>query len=506
MYPGTDLESEDLIDIMGDFALHNTLPPGTITYEEGRSQSTIDLCLVTTGLIERVIKSEVDRSLDHDSDHLPISTTLDHAVQRLEKKPRKDWKRLNEKLYTRTLRRSLPPLQRSLTKAALDTYTSEVTAAIQDATHKAVPETLPSSHARAGWTEECKAVLAETKRRKRAHSHHHTEDTWEAYRAARNHKARTIRKALRKAHRDRVEQASESSDALWKLAKWARTRHDQSTRSTPTIHHPDTRQELIDPADKAELFRDVFFPTPPEADVGDIANANYSGQIEMPSIEEKEVRAAVKATSPLKAPGPDGITNKALQVGVDLIAPHLTRIFNQSLKLGYCPSSFRASITAVLRKSDKANYAVPKAYRPIALLNTIGKIMDAVIARRLSYLVETHHVLPPTHMGGRKQRSTEHALHAVTAKIYERWNYGKDGQVASLLLLDVSGAFDNVSHKRLLHNLRKRKVDEKTVLWIASFLSDRHTHILVDGFKSKDYAINTGITQGVENVNLQVCF
>ena len=54
----TDLESEDLIDILGDFALHNTLPPGTVTYEEGRAQSTIDLCLVTTGLINRVVKVE----------------------------------------------------------------------------------------------------------------------------------------------------------------------------------------------------------------------------------------------------------------------------------------------------------------------------------------------------------------------------------------------------------------------------------------------------------------
>ena len=52
-------------------------------------------------------------------------------------------------------------------------------------------------------------------------------------------------------------------------------------------------------------------------------------------------------------------------------------------------------------------------------MNTIGKIMDAVIARRLSYLAEKYHILPPTHMGGRKKRSTEHALHAVTKKIYE---------------------------------------------------------------------------------------
>jgi hypothetical protein len=177
---------------------------------------------------------------NHDSDHLPISTTLDLAVQRLEKRPRKDWKRLDEKLYTKTLRHSLPPLRRPLTKTALDAYTSEVTFAIQNAISKAVPDSLPSSHARAGWTEECRAVLAETKQLKRAHNQHHTEETWEAYRVARNNKARTISKALRKAHRDCIKQATESPDALWKLAKWARTRHDQSSGSIPQLQHPET--------------------------------------------------------------------------------------------------------------------------------------------------------------------------------------------------------------------------------------------------------------------------
>jgi hypothetical protein len=76
----------------------------------------------------------------------------------------------------------------------------------------------------------------------------------------------------------------------------------------------------------------------------------------------------------------------------------------------------------------------------------------------------------------------------------------------SLLLLDVSGAFDNVLHARLLYDLRKRRVDEKTVKWIASFLSNRHTSIAIDGFRSPAYQINTGIPQGVENVILQVCF
>lgn len=72
----------------------------------------------------------------------------------------------------------------------------------------------------------------------------------------------------------------------------------------------------------------------------------------------------------------------------------------------------------------------------------------------------------------------------------------KKGQVASLLLLDVFDVFDNVSHERLLYNLRKRRVHEQTVKWIASFLSSRHTRISIAGFQSGHYAINTGIPQG----------
>lgn len=80
--------------------------------------------------------------------------------------------------------------------------------------------------------------------------------------------------------------------------------------------------------------------------------------------------------------------------------------------------------------------------------------MDAVIARRISFAVEMHGLLPGEHMGGRKGRSTEHVTHVLLERIYTAW-YVSGTDVASLLLLDVSGAFDNVSHPRLIHNLRK---------------------------------------------------
>ncbi|KAL5371116.1 hypothetical protein PMIN02_013118 [Paraphaeosphaeria minitans] len=500
LWGGPDLqtvepEAEDLITIIEEAALYATLAPGTITYRERHLQSSIDLCLVTAGLVERVIKSEVDEELDHDSDHLPISTILDIATPNANIAPKRNWKKLDGEAYTKALKEALPPLRRPATKTALDRYVQEVVSAVQRAIEKVVPQTRVSSKSREGWNDECREVLAESKQLKRIHNQLCTEESWEAYRAARNHKARTIKKALRDKHREQVETAAESPEGLWKIAKWARTREAQSARVIPAIQHPGTQCEITEPSEKAELFRDIFFPAPPEANLEDVRDAEYSGQIGLPPISEKEIEDAIRIASPLKGPGPDGITNKALQTGRAQLTAHMLKIFNQSIQLGYCPAHFRGSLTAVLRKPGKDNYTKPKAYRPIALLNTMGKIMDAIISQRLNYLVETYELLPPTHLGGRKKRSTEHALHAVTEKIYGAWNQKKT-HVASLLLLDVSGAFDNVSHARLLHNLRKRKIDEKTVRWIASFLSDRHTRIRIDGFNSPQYATSTGIPQG----------
>jgi hypothetical protein len=68
--------------------------------------------------------------------------------------------------------------------------------------------------------------------------------------------------------------------------------------------------------------------------------------------------------------------------------------------------------------------------------------------------------------------------------------------VASLLLLDVSGAFDNVSRPRLLHNLRKRCVDLTLVRWIDSFLRDRSTTLKLKEYTTPSTPVETGIPQG----------
>ena len=207
----------------------------------------------------------------------------------------------------------------------------------------------------------------------------------------------------------------------------------------------------------------------------------------------QEVRQALGRAAPDKAPGPDGISNRALQQAIPIIGPYLAAIFNECVVHSYCPSHFRHSTTVVLRKPGKGDYTDPKAYHPIALLSTIRKALEAVIAARISYLVERHSLLPNTHIGGRKGRSTEHALHLLYERVHAEW---RRGNVASLLTLDVSGTYDNMSHRRLLHNLRKRRLPQKITNWVASFLQGRLTTMTLMEGEMRDYQLPTGIPQG----------
>jgi hypothetical protein len=68
----------------------------------------------------------------------------------------------------------------------------------------------------------------------------------------------------------------------------------------------------------------------------------------------------------------------------------------------------------VIPKPNKPDYSNPKAYRPIALLNCLGKVLEKLMASRLSGMAETHDLLHPDQIGGRPQRSAIDAAMALT--------------------------------------------------------------------------------------------
>jgi retron-type reverse transcriptase len=108
---------------------------------------------------------------------------------------------------------------------------------------------------------------------------------------------------------------------------------------------------------------------------------------------------------------------------------------------------------------------------------------------------EEHGLLPWNQMGGRSKRSTTSGLGLLTACVKTAWK-ARPGSVVLVLSLDLKGAYDNVSHKRLLFILRRKRMPEWLVLFVRSFLTARRTRIAFAGHESDWIQTNTGIPQG----------
>jgi len=91
--------------------------------------------------------------------------------------------------------------------------------------------------------------------------------------------------------------------------------------------------------------------------------------------------------------GPNGISNEALKTCGPLIAPWLADVARVYFIIGYYPRLRRSITTVVLQKEGKADYLIPGSYRPIALENTLSKILERVIVDHIADTVEEHALL-----------------------------------------------------------------------------------------------------------------
>ncbi|KAI0990932.1 hypothetical protein K3495_g17255, partial [Podosphaera aphanis] len=135
----------------------------------------------------------------------------------------------------------------------------------------------------------------------------------------------------------------------------------------------------------------------------------------------------------------------------------------------------------------------PRSYRPIALLSVLGKGLERVVARRMSWIAIRIKVLATQHFGALPLRSSvdlttclTHDVEAALAK----------GLTASVATLDIKGAFDTVLPGRLVKRLREQGWPPNLCNWIGSFATERTVYIRLDGEVGAPRAINCELPQG----------
>ena len=263
----------------------------------------------------------------------------------------------------------------------------------------------------------------------------------------------------------------------------------------PALKYKIGDEELTagDNTEKARILAKNFFPPkPPINTVPDDYHYPPACTKAEPITKEQIVHQAHKL-KPYKAPGPDGIPNVVITKCVDLLAERLLHIFKAMLERNLHYKPWKTFHTVVLRKPGKPRYDLPKAYRPVALLNTLWKLLAAIIAGQITYHSEKYQLLPGHHYGGRPSRSTTDAIHFLTHRIKGDW---RKGNVTAVLFLDIEGAFPNAVPERLIHNLRKRQIPKRYTKFIAEMLKGRVTQLKFDDHTSDGICIDNGIGQG----------
>jgi hypothetical protein len=245
--------------------------------------------------------------------------------------------------------------------------------------------------------------------------------------------------------------------------------------------------------EKSQLLAKVFFPDkcvtldhlPEQAQMEQICKLD--------PINRDQIKRHIAKLKPYKAPGPDGIPNIVLIKSADLIVDRLYKIYTAMIEQGLFYTPWKHFTMVVLRKPGKPKYNVPKAYRPIALLNTMVKVLTAILAELLMYYAEKHSLLPVNHFGGRKGRTATDMIHLLVHSIKDAWHKGK---VMAVLFLDIKGVFPNADNEQLARNLLKRRVPAKLVNFVTNMLRDRSTSLKFNDHVSDIITLNNGIGQG----------
>ncbi|KAH0809408.1 hypothetical protein GEV33_013383 [Tenebrio molitor] len=209
-------------------------------------------------------------------------------------------------------------------------------------------------------------------------------------------------------------------------------------------------------------------------------------------IHTEEIAAHIKYLKNRKAPGPDSIKPILLKKLPRDAIEKLTTIYNNCIQACYFPTAWKNAKTIMIPKPGK-NPSDPRSYRPISLLNIIGKILEKVLSARLKLSLESNNLLPSQQFGFRAQRST---INPILELHTDSTRHANLKEYTLAVFLDIERAFDKVWHDGLLQKFISLQTNPMFTRMIKSFLENRTCSVQVNHQNSAPIHIHAGVPQG----------
>ena len=191
-----------------------------------------------------------------------------------------------------------------------------------------------------------------------------------------------------------------------------------------------------------------------------------------------------------------GISNKLLKNVIDKIAIPLAHIINSSLQTSEIPSELKlAKVIPIfkLKKKESDLLCIMSNYRPISLLPIFSKILEKVVACKLTSFLDEYKLLYKHQYGFQKKNSTIHPIIHFLNRLATDANERK---ITIGVFCDLQKAFDCCSHRILLIKLSKLGIKGRELKWFENYLSNRQQFVKVNEGKSNMKYVTKGVPQG----------
>lgn len=205
-----------------------------------------------------------------------------------------------------------------------------------------------------------------------------------------------------------------------------------------------------------------------------------------------ELTNIIKKLKIRKAPGLDGISNKAVKLMPQKSTVKLLNILNACLRNCYFPEKWKSAVVITIPKPGK-DHSRPENHRPISLLPTFSKILERLILTRLNEELENKKIIPLEQFGFRRGHSCE----LQTLRLAELISNGfEQKHTTSVAFLDIAKAFDKVWHQGLISKMCRIQLQTGLIKITQSFLKNRKFQVKMEEHLSTIRELKAGVPQG----------
>ena len=180
-------------------------------------------------------------------------------------------------------------------------------------------------------------------------------------------------------------------------------------------------------------------------------------------IDESFIKTQIRKLKTNKSTGLDGISVRLIKDSADVISKSLTNIFNLSLITSTFPSVWSVGkVKAVFKSGNRSDV---NNYRPITILPVVSKLLEKAVYCQLNKFLTEQNLLTTKQFGFRPKLSTGTALAQFTDTVLDNMD---KGCLTGAAFLDITKAFDTVSHDILICKLVGMGVSHTSVNWFSS--------------------------------------